>query len=45
MDEIKKINKLRKKHLGEDDEDFEIDENSDIPVSEKKVKDKKIRWV
>ena len=42
MDEI---DKLRKKIRKEAEEMFEADENSDIPISEKKVKDKKIRTV
>lgn len=40
MDEIKK---LRKKLKKEAEEGFEVDENSDIPVHERFVKEKKVR--
>ena len=36
------IEKKRKKIL---DEIADIDEESDIPISEKRVKEKKIKWV
>jgi hypothetical protein len=42
MDELEKIKKRLKKDF---DELIEVDEDSDIPVSEKKVKDEKIREI
>lgn len=40
-----KIKKLRKKLEEEAEETFEIDEDSDIPIHEKYVKEKKIRRI
>lgn len=42
QDEIEKIKKRLKKDF---EESVEINNDSDIPVSEKKVKDKKIREI
>lgn len=42
MDKFKKI---KKQIRDEAEENFDIYEDSDIPISEKKVKDKKIRWI
>lgn len=42
QDEIEKIKKKLRKDF---EENVEINEDSDIPISEKKVKDKKIREI
>lgn len=42
MDELKKIKKKLKKEF---DDIFEVDEDSDLPVHEKFVKEKKIKKV
>lgn len=40
-EEIKKLRRMVKK---EAEEGFEVDNNSDIPIYEKRVKEKKIKW-
>lgn len=42
MDEIDKIKKKIKKEI---EESFEVDEDSDIPVHEKRVKEKNIKRI